>query len=330
MIDMKKLYIIGNGFDLHHGLKTSYHDFGNYVKENDSELLYYLETYFDYPDTDALWSNFEQNLAKLNLDQVISDNEDSLPNYSSDDFRDRDRYTFPDNMDNIVEKLTDGLINTFKEFILGVTLPNCAFRENKLFIEKEAYFFTFNYTDMLEKIYNINSENILYIHNSVYHRYDNIVLGHGRDPETFKEKTLEHPHDLVDPDEIAEWYDKNDKGYDYSLDTGAENIMKYFEKSFKPTQDIIEQNGHFFEKLHNIENVYVLGHSLSNVDMPYISKIKDSVTLNANWTVSYYEQNDKQRFAEILIGMGIKPENINLILIENLSMDKFQLKFPFK
>lgn len=30
---MKKLYIIGNGFDIHHGLKTQYRDYKEYLKQ---------------------------------------------------------------------------------------------------------------------------------------------------------------------------------------------------------------------------------------------------------------------------------------------------------
>ena len=42
-----KLYIIGNGFDLHHNLKTSYANFCLYVRENDKELYEFLEGYVD-------------------------------------------------------------------------------------------------------------------------------------------------------------------------------------------------------------------------------------------------------------------------------------------
>lgn len=41
----KRLYVVGNGFDRHHGLPTGYTDFCRYVKETDNELYEFLEGY---------------------------------------------------------------------------------------------------------------------------------------------------------------------------------------------------------------------------------------------------------------------------------------------
>ena len=35
-----KLYIVGNGFDLNHGRKTSYWDYRNYLSEKYPDLVY--------------------------------------------------------------------------------------------------------------------------------------------------------------------------------------------------------------------------------------------------------------------------------------------------
>ena len=41
------LVIVGNGFDIHHGLKTSYHDFRNYLTSNvDRDFVRQLESFF--------------------------------------------------------------------------------------------------------------------------------------------------------------------------------------------------------------------------------------------------------------------------------------------
>lgn len=47
---MKNLYIIGNGFDLYHGLDTKYQTFAKYLAENDSEVYDLLLTYYGLPD----------------------------------------------------------------------------------------------------------------------------------------------------------------------------------------------------------------------------------------------------------------------------------------
>jgi len=43
----RKLYIIGNGFDLWHGLPSRYADFKAYVRQHDRELLRTVDDYFE-------------------------------------------------------------------------------------------------------------------------------------------------------------------------------------------------------------------------------------------------------------------------------------------
>ncbi|MCB8999333.1 MAG: hypothetical protein H6540_04595 [Bacteroidales bacterium] len=52
-----KLYIIGNGFDIHHGIKSKYSDFKDYVEKNDKVLFDSLEKYFNQ---DELWSDLKK------------------------------------------------------------------------------------------------------------------------------------------------------------------------------------------------------------------------------------------------------------------------------
>ena len=67
-----KLFVIGNGFDKAHKLKTDYTDFRNYLEDVDPEFLINLEyMYGIYPETDSsyyrkmLWSEFEKNLSNI-------------------------------------------------------------------------------------------------------------------------------------------------------------------------------------------------------------------------------------------------------------------------
>ena len=57
----KKLLVIGNGFDINMGLKTSYIDFLEWLKQNDESLHEWLDT----ESNDDLWGNFEENLIKI-------------------------------------------------------------------------------------------------------------------------------------------------------------------------------------------------------------------------------------------------------------------------
>jgi hypothetical protein len=53
------LYIIGNGFDLLHGVKSSYSMFREYLKRRDKALSFEMDTYFE---CENFWGDFENNL----------------------------------------------------------------------------------------------------------------------------------------------------------------------------------------------------------------------------------------------------------------------------
>ncbi|WP_282133009.1 AbiH family protein [Cellulophaga baltica] len=70
-----RLYIIGNGFDIYHGINSKYSNFKYYVEENDNDLYEMLEEYFD---TDSLWSDFEETLAYIDIVTIVDDAENYL------------------------------------------------------------------------------------------------------------------------------------------------------------------------------------------------------------------------------------------------------------
>ncbi|EKB07804.1 bacteriophage abortive infection AbiH family protein [Myroides odoratimimus] len=322
-----KLYIIGNGFDLHHYLKTSYNDFANYLRKNHNDIYSILESYVSYPTSDKdLWSRFEENLANLDAEEILSEHSDTLPNYASDDFRDRDRYVFPDIMEEHFQKLTSGLFSAFEEFIQQVEYPYYSW-EHKIEIDKEATFLTFNYTNTLERLYSIDKFRIIYIHNSVFYSAGEIILGHGIDPETFDEKKPEPPDDL-DSEELEDWYNRNDN-YDYSYDEGKQNLMRYFKATYKPTKEIINRYSTFFSNLKTVEKIFVYGHSISSVDLPYFEEIVRNISDDVKWTVSYYNSDEHKRHKATLAKLGITSENIRLIQLEDIQENNKQLKIEF-
>ncbi|QHC86505.1 hypothetical protein AS589_17835 [Empedobacter brevis] len=310
-----ELYVIGNGFDLHHGLNTSYKAFAKYLKENDTDLYETLENYISYPETDDdLWWKFEENLANLNADEILSESSDYLPNIASDDFRDRDLHTFPDIMQQKFERLTIDLLENFKKFILDAKFHDGVY-QHKVILNSEAKFLNFNYTNTLEKVYNINFHNITYIHNSI-HYHENIVLGHGIDPKNF-EKQLPEPPDNLDFEDYEEWYRMHDD-YDYSYDTGRENLYEYFKIMHKSTAKIIENHKTFFNNLKNINEVFIFGHSISKVDILYFEKLKESVSQSSKWIVSYYSDTSILSLKESLLSIGITEENISFIKLTEI------------
>lgn len=324
----KKLYVIGNGFDLHHKLKTSYYSFATYLKDQNPKLYDILDTYVSYPSSDTdLWYQFESNLANLNAEEILSENIGSLPDYFSNTFKPGDRFAFPDIMEEYLRLLTTGLIELFTEFIQQVEYPRST-KDYVVELDIEATFLSFNYTKTLEKLYGIDTERIRYIHNSAYFGSGHIILGHGITPKAFLEEGPEPPDD-VDPEDYEEWY-RNNTNWDYSYDTGKETLFHYFLLTYKPTEKVIQNNRSFFDSLKNVESVFVLGHSIAAVDLPYFEELVKSLKETVIWNVSFFNYSEKVRHLETLKDLGIPEERIIQFELTAIQKSNVQLKLSFK
>ena len=70
---MKRLYIIGNGFDIFTGLKTSYQDFRRWLQ------IHYIIVYETFEAVYGIqniewWNDFEVSLGKLDIKQYVLNN----------------------------------------------------------------------------------------------------------------------------------------------------------------------------------------------------------------------------------------------------------------
>ncbi|MGR5435492.1 bacteriophage abortive infection AbiH family protein [Vibrio owensii] len=318
-----KLYVIGNGFDIHHGLNTRYSTFGLFLKNRYSEIYDLLLEHYGFVDLDPddeetlwdpLWSEFEKNLSLLDTQTVMEAHEDSLAVPSSDEFRDRDWGAFQIDMEMILEQLTVGLYKAFKEFILAVEFP--PFDINKeVNLDRDAKYLTFNYTDTLANYYAIPECNVLFIHEKAEENDVELVLGHGVDPANFEDKPERPPEGLTD-EELEDWRQYMADQYDYSYELGKETINRYFTNTFKGTDVIIERNEQFFSSLEDIDEVIIIGHSLAEVDLPYFKHIAKSVKPNTRWIATYYSDKEKSSHFNTLTDMGVK--NISVVKIEDL------------
>ena len=324
---MKKLYVIGNGFDLYHGLDTSYLSFGIFLKNSYPLIYEYLTQYHGISDITNrlessglyLWSEFEVALADLDYEAILEDYSDYLASPGSEDFRDRDWGAFQIEIEKVIDEITINLFNAFHEFILSVKFP-VSVDYKLLGIDKDGLYLNFNYTDSLEKLYNINKNNILYIHNQAS-LDDSVILGHGLNPKDLEPKEPEPPTDLSDED-YEEWAQMMSDSYDYSYELGKHEVIRYFAEAHKNTSSIIKENENFFLGLKDIKVVYVLGHSLSEVDIPYFNKIIDCVNDDANWIVTYFSEEEKLSLKETLIKCGVRNSMINLIKMNDLTLKR--------
>lgn len=277
---MEKLYILGNGFDKAHSLPCDYWNFREYIEEIDYEFLIELEKLFGIKQIDesdpyisieaikkrnnsiyeCLWKRFEENLGEMD-DQEILDFSDAIVN-------DLDLETGPigiiDTMNQyweqqygFITKLQEYLKKWIESIDISTVNPIC----NKL-IDSNDYFFTFNYTDLLEKVYNIDPSNILHIHGGVTKNEGAPIIGHGNESK-IQEYKLEA--------------EKANNIFDEGRASIYEAIVNCYTRTLKSTKEYIFLNYHYFKKLSEVDTVSIIGHSYGNVDFPYFEKIKESV-----------------------------------------------------
>lgn len=250
---MASLYIIGNGFDLHHELDTHYRSFGLFLQKHYDDIYDQLLEYFGLPDItedderpNPLWNQFERSLARLDVNLVYDAYSGSLATPGAPDFRDRDWNTFAIDMEMVVDRLTTNLIKAFCAFITKLDY-NSIPATKRLSLNTAALYLSFNYTDTLEKYYSIPSNQIIYLHGNASHN-DDIILGHGLDPNSFKEPAPEPPKGL-NAEELERWQEDMNDQFDYSLELGKTALQQYFSSSYKNTQAVIHHHIDFFHRI---------------------------------------------------------------------------------
>lgn len=263
------LYIIGNGFDLYHGLPTSYRHFREYVKEHDKELFGLIEKYYLHKINSDFWNDFEENLGNFDNDLLREYGNIFLEDYGCENWSDAFHHDYQYELNRVVDRITLGLRKSFRSWLSQISLNGL---EQKVIpIERDAYYLTFNYTRTLEKIYDIPTQNILHIHGIFKdHDNDDIIYGHGGRPYIIENG--------IDDPRVAE---------------GEKIIKDYFEKTTKPVMQIIHRYQKFFYKMiTDVTNVTIIGHSMNDIDYPYFKRICNSIRGRTDWTFYYHSPKD--------------------------------------
>lgn len=172
----RKLYVIGNGFEKHHGLPCGYADFRAWLQVNRPDVHRELIRLYGESASD-LWSDFEKGLSCFDLDN------------------------YPDDVKKAeLVKLKDGLNEAFGAWIKTIGAPG---KEKAIEdIDKSAVFFTFNYTRTLEDFYGIDESRVVHLHGVV----DNggFIYGHDRSPNDMDDEDIESQRRDLGPDLFAD------------------------------------------------------------------------------------------------------------------------------
>ena len=288
-----KLFIIGNGFDINHNIPCKYSNFYNYLNENRSDILEKMERFYFIGNNSDLWSDFEKSLEEdINYDSLSEIIGENAPNFASDDFRDRDWYDAQIYVEQDCDELLENIRSGFEEWIESLEIS----KVNKVYkLDMSAYFITFNYTEVLERIYRIPLPNILHIHNKVG---EELIFGHGKKVEDFNVKKALYGDEnaFLNTDEDGN-IESNETGHEKF----AENaVREFYDKMRKQTKEIIENHSNFFNNISDIDEVIVLGHSYNEIDFPYFKKIANSIHEKTKWTLHYFSDKDRESAEKIM------------------------------
>ena len=278
------LFIIGNGFDAAHGVKSSYKYFKEYMNEyetsvfveNNTELNFCyrnigLEGYhevkvqdgldvvkmaIDEASPDAEWSQFEKTLGELDFESVLEDNEWI------------DGWAVEENERRIWALLcsVENMKWIFARWIEQLDTQKNIKSDFKQLIKDDDFVLNFNYTDTIENIYGVKN-NVLHIHGR---KGEQIIVGHGKNMESFGDFTY-----FVNGNGLIE--------LNARLRKNVEDILKE-----KRTIDFLNR----IEKT-NVEKVFSYGFSYGDVDMPYMKEICKHLGNKAIWSFNNYDSEEK-------------------------------------
>jgi len=235
---MQILYIIGNGFDLNLGLKTSYNHFYQYYKtvESSNSNVQKLKeniskTYESWADLELELGNYTQNLKKTDeLDEILFDigeqlskylhlEEKKLEKYEIDQQKFFDYLSFPEKLFLPADKET--LIELKQKW------------ENHLW---NLNIYTLNYTTVIEKI--------------LGDKQKNVQLANHTNNAAIKLGEIKHIHGYLDNDMVI----------------GVNDKSQIKNESFHDNQDILE----------SIVKTECNRANRNNIDRQFTNKIKSA------------------------------------------------------
>ena len=306
--DMGTLYVLGNGFDICHGLDTSPERFLEILKSK--EIYNETETAkIVFARYNVLWSDYESCLADIDLEE-IAEEQMIAPDYLSDHEYDRDGGIF--NMEQYTESLSWAIQESL-ELMVDNANRALVYKRPALrnFLNPNDAVLSFNYTSTLEQLYFI-PENVQVCHIHGFRDNGEHLLFGFRDgiseeeyynkyfDKDVIEKMQKQIKDIQEDDTLTEDEKESESQYwhmcldnltghrNFYIDTQREVVYQFYQSLKKEIQ--IDKIRKFLENCKGIERVVVMGHSMSSVDGDYMEVIEE-ILRPCEWRISQYKNN---------------------------------------
>jgi hypothetical protein len=319
------LYIIGNGFDLMHGVPSSYYAFRDSMGKN-SRLRSTLEQHLTPED---IWADFEGALAQFDVrfmgSRFMVDNYLDMFEAYDEDAGAAEFFGAVELAAEPITTIADELPRRFRSWVETLSIGTADRPLANMF--RNGKVLCFNYTEFVETLYHIPEENICYIHGcrrkKKGHPKEKLILGHlpGASDGAFDFEDNSYVHtrnpykrQLI---EVAQ-------EYVFHL------IAKADEGLTKKCGEIIAAHQDFFTGLYKIEDIIVIGHSFSSVDWDYFSAVLAGLSegKSVHWYFGCHGLRDLQNLTRMLKKLGIPQSSVSVFRTDRITVSLLEKPTP--
>lgn len=284
------LIIIGNGFDLHHGLATRYSDYRDWLLGHDERVVADFES-FDYvtecldresssyckfgsiKEDDRRWSSLEESLGIEWDDLCYETLEHTYPNLTDDNPGWDDFWIELQVRLEYLKKLSR---DRFREWVESIDVSKA---KPLLELPDTASFITFNYTPTLEHVYGVRPDKILHIHGRVLDKKELLQFGSPDNNPFELRKMLEDKYGM-------------DDFYGATIQQGVTVACDRCADTWKNIEGNYGTLNLFLDTHANIKTVIIMGNSFDKVDKPYYRDVLTPRYRKAEWVFCEYDPNE--------------------------------------
>jgi len=286
---MQRLYIIGNGFDIFHGLPCRYTDFRMWLQQKQPQTFTLLNDIYS-PDGEW-WKDFEVNLGNLDILKLRQQCHTKYTGQQWEEYyshtadipisvrglHDAPEYNSGEKLKQLYTEIDDALKQWIDE------IEKAYICKRKLYLNPDSFYISFNYTSLLEDVYNIPPTNVLYIHGNSK-RAEKLIWGHNKSAGEIE-------------------YQYQNKGELLPDDQDMQQILLEYESREKNPYEYIHANDYFLSSRPLADCVIVLGLSFSPVDEYYFNgsySLVKHISPDAQWFISWYSEQDKRNIEQLM------------------------------
>lgn len=311
------LYIIGNGFDLMHEVRSSYYAFRDSLgKEN--PLRHALENFLI---TEDVWADFEDALACFDIRAMCSefpvDNWLDMFEAYDEDAGAAEFFLAAEAAANPILTVVNELPRRFRMWVETLSIGTADRPLRNMF--RNGKVLCFNYTEFVETLYGVSEENVCYIHGcrrkKKCHPKETLILGH-------LPGASDDAYDFMDDSSVGI---KNSYQLQM-LEAAQEQVFRLVTESdealTKNCGNIITAHEAFFAGLNKIEQIIVIGHSLSLVDGDYFSEIasRHPDIKGTHWYFGCHGLHDLDRLEQLLAVLRIERSAVSIFRTDDIAV----------